>query len=514
MVRLSCAAALAALLSALASSAGSQTSSAYTYDVHGRLVGSTAGGAVTYTYDKAGNRVRLQVSNNNQAPTANSDTLAVAHNGTNTLDPRLNDSDPNSDPLTITGVSQGSPVRGTATVINSGQAIRYVANSGQSGLETLTYTISDGRGGAATSTIAVTIAAPAAGAPTAGAVTAIVPMNSSNNVIALTMTGSPTSVAVPSAPSHGSTAISGTTIRYTPHGNYHGADSFTYTATNASGASSPATVSLTVRPPAPVANVDTVSIPYGSAKTFQPLTNDTGTAITIVSVTQPSRGAMAHDLGNIWLGDFGTWSGTYSINYTIKDPYNQQSTSRVDVTVQPDPNPAPIARNDSVTVPYGSAALFQPMNNDSGTGIQITAATQPSTGRSAFDAGNIWVGDMGEGGFSRSFQYTIRDSQGRTASATVNVTAQANPNPAPIARNDSVIVPKNSAVLFQPLNNDSGNQITIISATTPPVGRVAHDLGNIWLGDMYGWTGTGSFQYTIRDNQGRTSTATVNFTSQ
>lgn len=37
--------------------------------------------------------------------------------------------------------------------------------------------------------------------------------------------------------------------RYTPTAGYSGADSFTYTATNASGTSAPATVSITVGAP-------------------------------------------------------------------------------------------------------------------------------------------------------------------------------------------------------------------------------------------------------------------------
>jgi hypothetical protein len=517
MVRLSNAAAMTAILCALASPAVSQTATTYTYDVHGRLIGSTAGGTATYTYDKAGNRIGVvsTIGSGNIAPSAFPDSLSVPNAGTATVNAVANDTDPDAGDqanLTITNIT--GHTQGTANIVNSGKSVSYSAYAGPGRTDTITYYISDGRGGTASSQINVTIAPSGVAPPTASAVTTSVAMNSANNVISLNTTNSPTSVAVGTAPAHGTVDIVGTTLRYTPHGGYHGADPFTYTASNAGGTSAAANINLTVKPPAPVAYVDTVSIPYGSAKTFSPIANDSGTQISIVSVTQPSVGSMAHDLGNIWLGDFGTWSGFQSINYTITDPYGQQASSRVDVTVQPNPNPAPVARTDNVTVPYGSAALFQPKDNDSGTGIQITAATQPSPGRTAFDTNNIWVGDMGEGGFTTSFQYTITDSQGRTASATVNVTAQANPNPAPVARNDSVIVPAYSAVLFQPMTNDSGNQTTIVSVTNPPAGRVAYDLGNIWLGDMNGWVGSSQFQYTIQDNQGRTSTATVFFTSQ
>ncbi|SDA39468.1 putative Ig domain-containing protein, partial [Pseudomonas sp. NFPP15] len=86
--------------------------------------------------------------------------------------------------------------------------------------------------------------------PVANALSTTVAANSSANTIPLNITGgAATSVAVASAPSHGSATASGTSISYTPAAGFSGADSFTYTATNASGTSSPATVSITVSAP-------------------------------------------------------------------------------------------------------------------------------------------------------------------------------------------------------------------------------------------------------------------------
>ena len=49
-----------------------------------------------------------------------------------------------------------------------------------------------------------------------------------------------------SGPAHGTIAIAGDVITYTPTAGYAGPDSFTYTATGPGGTSAPATVSLTV----------------------------------------------------------------------------------------------------------------------------------------------------------------------------------------------------------------------------------------------------------------------------
>ncbi|WP_440106338.1 beta strand repeat-containing protein [Acidovorax sp. BL-A-41-H1] len=73
---------------------------------------------------------------------------------------------------------------------------------------------------------------------------------SSSNTVPLNITGgAATSVAVVTSPSHGTTSATGATIQYTPTAGYAGPDSFTYTATNGSGTSAPATVTLTVSPP-------------------------------------------------------------------------------------------------------------------------------------------------------------------------------------------------------------------------------------------------------------------------
>ena len=83
----------------------------------------------------------------------------------------------------------------------------------------------------------------------ANPVSATVNYGSSDNLISLDITGgAPASVEVASSPGHGSATASGTEIRYTPTTGYSGIDSFTYTATNSSGTSAPATVSITVGP--------------------------------------------------------------------------------------------------------------------------------------------------------------------------------------------------------------------------------------------------------------------------
>lgn len=115
--------------------------------------GGTATATATMTVDSAGNH----------APIANNDVLAYDHSGLPfpqiSLDPRINDVDPDGDPITI--VSHGSPSPGYGTVTDSTSAVTYKLNTGSGNhdgqTDSFSYTISDGQGHTANGTVSVAI---------------------------------------------------------------------------------------------------------------------------------------------------------------------------------------------------------------------------------------------------------------------------------------------------------------------------------------------------------------------
>ncbi len=142
----------------------------YAYDSEGRLVSAaTVGGlTTTYSYDANGNRTQKVIGTGggtnpgggNRAPTAvaDSESWGVPISGgpgfpvSRGVMVLANDSDPDGDPLTITGVT--TPTNGATASITSIGATQYVlvGNIGMSGTS-LSYTISDGRGGTASAAI-------------------------------------------------------------------------------------------------------------------------------------------------------------------------------------------------------------------------------------------------------------------------------------------------------------------------------------------------------------------------
>lgn len=90
----------------------------------------------------------------NQAPVATADVLMLDEDTSAIVTVLANDSDPNNDALVVTAVTAGA--KGVVQLAADG-ALRYTPAANEHGADSFTYTVSDGRGGASTATVAVTI---------------------------------------------------------------------------------------------------------------------------------------------------------------------------------------------------------------------------------------------------------------------------------------------------------------------------------------------------------------------
>jgi hypothetical protein len=151
--------------------------------------------------------------------------------------------------------------------------------------------------------------------------------------------------SIVTAPTQGTLTGSGANRTYTPATGYIGSDSFTFKATDPSGAMSyTVTVSITVTLPptlpnnAPVANDDTLTVEAGAGVTaVDVLDNDSdvdGDILTVASVTQPGHGTATLSNGVVSYTPAGTFSGTDSFSYTVSDGRGGTDTATVTVTVR------------------------------------------------------------------------------------------------------------------------------------------------------------------------------------
>ncbi|KSB91793.1 hypothetical protein AS593_07155 [Caulobacter vibrioides] len=372
---------------------------------------SSNGDAASYAYDPAGNRTQEVGFTSNRFPVAVNDALRVPFNTATTFDPRVNDSDPDGDALSITGAS-GAAHGALAT---TGSSITYSPAAGYRGFDSFTYTVTDGRSATASATVAVTVGDP----PTVSPVSATVAYNGSAS-FALQPAGAYTSLAITRAPAHGSASISGTTATYTPSTGYFGADSFDYAATGPSGTGAAATVSVTVAPP-PAPTASDVSVTTNSNKAVTITYPVTGDYAQIVMDAAPAHGTVVNSGFSATYTPASGYTGVDAWTYHAINAGGSSAVRTVTVSVV---NQAPVANNDYYRFERSTAARSLAVRaNDTdpdGDALSIIAVTQPGNGATVtFTSSAVTLSRVIAG--TTTFTYTISDGNGHTAMATVEV---------------------------------------------------------------------------------------------
>ncbi|MNV00877.1 Outer membrane protein B precursor [compost metagenome] len=274
----------------------------WTFAMTGDLVDGPHMVQVTAT-DRAGNVSPLSLPVSfvtTSAPVASDMSVSIPYGAPNALIALGNQ---------ITGVHTSitivdAPAHGE--VLSAGSSVTYTPYVGYFGPDSFTYTATGPGGTSAVATVSLTVAAP--GAPVAADVNGVaVAYDSTGQAIDLSasITGVHVSIAIGTAPAHGTARVSGDVVTYTPTAGYSGADSFTYTATGPGGTSAPATVSLTVAapsapdidPPAPVVvqptpgGAATIALPPATSGTVTGYRVDSAPAHGQVVVQAPSGGS-------------------------------------------------------------------------------------------------------------------------------------------------------------------------------------------------------------------------------
>ena len=284
----------------------------------------------------------------NQAPVADNDSLTIFRNSSAIfIDVLNNDSDPDSDALTITDVIQ--PANGS--VVNNGTALTYTPNMGFIGTDTFIYTIDDNNGDQATAEVTITVEnnAPVANSDSGVVVgTEALIINVLNNDV--DSDGAVLTVKSVTQAQNGSVVNNEDgTVTYQANEGFDGLDSFSYIISDEDGAESTATVNITVEPApvepppepennSPIAIDDVLMVPMGGSIDFNPLENDSdpdGDVISIESVdTSTLAGALTvNEDGSMHYQAPMMFHGNVSFTYTITDGKGGTATATVGIWI-------------------------------------------------------------------------------------------------------------------------------------------------------------------------------------
>jgi Ca2+-binding RTX toxin-like protein len=383
-------------------------------------------------------------SNDNGFTVSNSNSISIA---ASTL--LANDSDPDGDPLTITGVAGAT--NGTVAFNSQTSTVTFTPTSGYIGPANFSYTISDGRGGTASAVVSLTVSqsqttlnlfspsnAPSVTSNDPGSVELGVKFIASSAGI---ITGLRYYKTAQDTGTH-------TGSLWTSGGNL--LTSATFTNESASGWQT-----VTFTQPVSISAGATYVASYHSNGFYGVTSNFFATNYTNGPLTAPSSAGS----GGNGVFAYGTTSlfpaATYSATNYWVDVLYEQATG----------NLSPVALDDSGhSTPFNTAFSVQAstlLANDSdpnGDPMVITGVGNAVNGTVAFDSQSNSVTFTPTNGYSgaASFTYSISDGQGGTDTAQVslNVVPQdeqnlfsASATPASITENDSADV--NLGMKFQ-----------------------------------------------------------------
>lgn len=426
----------------------------------------------------------------NDNPTATLDPFTLSEDSVdNVLNVLANDSSLPDGVETLTITAKGTPNNGgTVTIAGDSLSLIYTPAPGYVGPESFTYTISDGNGGTATATVELTIenvndnpAAVADSGSTSEDTTLTVPVatgllfndtdvDTGDTLAVSEVNGVAANVDTQFALASGAllTVNANGSYTYNPNGQFeslsqggaNGSDSFSYTVSDGNGGTATATVAITITP-----------------------VNDAPTA-------QDANLAASEDGVSVTTG------------VLADDPDSDNNPANLTYSITSPPSQGTAQSNDDGTFTFNPSGAFQSLSQ--GQVVQI------------------------------AFDYQALDLHGASSTGTVTVDVTG-VNDAPTAADDVDSVFENLTLTGDVLTNDDdvdlldslavsavnglaanvNQQITLTSGallTLNANGGYTYDPNGAFNGLSSGDSGSDSFDYTISDGHGGTSTATMNIT--
>ncbi|WP_277053958.1 Ig-like domain-containing protein [Pseudoalteromonas marina] len=340
-------------------------------------------------------------------------------------------------------------------------------------------------------------------------------------------------------PSHGSVTMTESgDFTYQPALNFNGEDAFSYQIINELGRTDTAVVAITINPinDAPTALNNTYNISNDGTLTVSApglLGNDSDVdldelTVDVAPVNEPLRGQLTLFAdGSFEYQGEPNMQGEDSFQYKVIDNQGGEATATVFI-VSTNTNSAPVANNDSYNVNEDNTLVISAENgvlsNDTDPNgdtftVDDTFIVAPTHGQLllSIDGSFSYIPDANFNGVDQ-FQYAAIDSQGASATATVTVIVNSQPDN-PVAQNDAYQFSRNnlfsvsaeSGLLANDFNIETG-ELTVDTApvTEPQNGTLnLNSDGSFTYQPNADFSGVDSFSYSISNEQGLTATAQV-----
>ncbi|WP_139837876.1 Ig-like domain-containing protein, partial [Roseovarius litorisediminis] len=474
-----------------------------------------SGGNNNNTPDGLENETRFQTDEAPVVREVQDDSVTSGEDATIVVSVLANDT---GDSLILVSATDGS--NGTTT-LNGDGTITYTPNENFSGVDSFSYTVSDGQGGSDTATVTVTVT-PVNDAPVAQDDSAVTAEDGNVQIAVLDndsdVDGNPLSVTQATA-QNGTVVINPDgTLSYTPDADFNGTDTIGYTVSDGQGGSDTATVTVNVGAvnDAPVAQDDSAVTAEDGNVQIAVLDNDSdvdGNPLSVTQATAQNGTVVINPDGTLSYTPDADFNGTDTIGYTVSDGQGGSDTATVTVNVGA-VNDAPVAQDDSAVTAEDGNVQIAVLDNDSdvdGNPLSVTQATAQNGTVVINPDGTLSYTPDADFNGTDTIGYTVSDGQGGSDTATVTVNVGA-VNDAPVAQDDSAVTAEDSNVQIAVLDNDSdvdGNPLSVTQATAQNGTVVINPDGTLSYTPDADFNGTDTIGYTVSDGQGGSDTATV-----
>jgi hypothetical protein len=387
-------------------------------------------------------------------------------------------------------------------------ALTYTAERTASGSDSFTFNVNNGRKESAPAAVSITIGEP----PPVAENQALEVTPGESKMITLGGTdakGKKLSYMEVVKPKQGRLSGVPPVLTYTAERTASGSDSFTFKVNNGRKDSAPATVSITISEPPPIAENQAVEVTAGEAKPITLKGNDPkGAKLSYSVVAQPKLGKLIGTPPALTYTAGRTITESDSFTFKVNNGRKDSAPATVNITTG---EPPPIAENQAVEVTAGEAKPIALRGNDpKGAKLSYTVVVQPKQGRlSGVPPALTYTAERTASG-SDSFTFNVNNSRKDSAPATVSITIS---EPPPVAENQAVEVTAGESKPITLGGNDPrGAKLNYTVAAQPKQGTL---IGTPPTLTYTAWrTATGSDDFSFKVNNGKkdSAPATVSIT--
>ncbi|MBL8808478.1 MAG: tandem-95 repeat protein, partial [Rhodospirillales bacterium] len=466
--------------------------------------------------------VSVNVAAVNDGPTTSGGTASGAED--TQIVGQLQASDADGDALSYALAEDGAPQHGSIT-LNLDGSYTYTPAANFNGTDSFTYTVSDGKGGFATATVALDVAAVNDAPTTAGGMASVTEDTVVTGQIAATdVEGDALTfgLAPNGGPVNGTVTVNPDgSYSYTPAADFNGTDTFTYTVSDGNGGTTTGTITVDVAAvnDGPTTTDGTASSAEDTVVTGQIVASDVDGDTLSYAIAQdggPQHGAVTiNPDGSYSYTPAADFNGTDSFTYTVSDGNGGSTTGTITIDVA--------AVNDAPTTDGGTASgaedtpISGQLSASDAEGDPLSYALAQNGGPAHgtvtlnLDGSYTYTPAANFNG-TDSFIYTVSDGKGGFATGTVSIDV-AGSNDGPTASDGAASGAEDTAITGQIAASDiDGDTLTYSVAQN---GAPSHGSVVIAADGSYTYTpsanfnGTDTFTYTVSDGNGGTATATI-----